>query len=182
VRVGHHAVHLAPGARLEPVQAGLQQADVAAKTVDDEALHPRLLARGKQFQGSDQVGEHTAAVDVGDQHHRHVGRLGKAHVGDVAVAQVDLGRAACPLHQHGVVGGAQPAPALHHGGHRGGLVGVVIARRQVRRGAPVDDDLGADVARGLEQHRVEVGVRHNASGQGLQRLGTTDLATVGGDR
>ena len=38
------------------------------------------------------MGEDAAAVDVGDQDHRAVDGLGEAHVGDVAVAQVDLGR------------------------------------------------------------------------------------------
>ena len=41
--------------------------------------------------------------------HRHVGRLGEAHVGDVAVAQVDLGRAAGALDQHEVGLGATGA-------------------------------------------------------------------------
>ena len=38
--------------------------------------------------------EHAAAVDVGDEEHRAVGGRGETHVGDVTVAQVNLGRAA----------------------------------------------------------------------------------------
>jgi hypothetical protein len=37
-------------------------------------------------------------VDVADQHHRHLGGARKAHVGDVAGAQVDLGGRAGTLH------------------------------------------------------------------------------------
>ncbi|MNV95784.1 hypothetical protein D3C71_1907190 [compost metagenome] len=46
----------------------------------------------------------------------------------------------------------------------------------------MDDHLGTGVAVGLEQHRVHVGVRCQPAGLGLYRLGTADLATVGGYR
>jgi hypothetical protein len=46
----------------------------------------------------------------------------------------------------------------------------------------VDDDLGADVGGGLEQHRVHVGVGRQAGGDGLQGLGAADLAAIDGDR
>jgi hypothetical protein len=45
----------------------------------------------------------------------------------------------------------------------------------------MDDDLGAGVARWLEQHRVHVGVRLDTGGDGLQRLGAADLATIARD-
>jgi hypothetical protein len=35
--------------------------------------------------------EHPAAVDVGHQHDRTVDRFGETHVGDITVAQIDLG-------------------------------------------------------------------------------------------
>ena len=47
--------------------------------------------------------------------------------------------------------------------------------------AALDDDLGAGVALGLEEHRVHVDGRGDAGGAGLQRLGAADLAAVGGD-
>jgi hypothetical protein len=51
---------------------------------------------------ADEAGDHAAAVDIPDQHHRHVGRAGKAHIGDVAGAQVDLAGAAGAFDQHDV--------------------------------------------------------------------------------
>ena len=39
--------------------------------------------------------DHAAPVDVADQHHRHVGGAGEAHIGDVVGAQIDL-RRRCP--------------------------------------------------------------------------------------
>ena len=79
---------------------------IAAELVDDVAAQPRPLARLQHRPGADQAGDHAAAVDVADQHDRHVGGLGEAHVGDVAGAQVDLGRAAGALDQHQVAASA----------------------------------------------------------------------------
>ena len=45
--------------------------------------------------GADQLGDDAAALDIADQRHRNIGRLGKAHIGDVAVAQVDFRRTSC---------------------------------------------------------------------------------------
>ncbi len=65
--------------------------------------------------------DHAAAVDIADQHHGHVGGPGEAHIGDVAGAQVDLGRAAGPLDQHEVGVGLETAEALDHGAHQRGF-------------------------------------------------------------
>jgi hypothetical protein len=161
---------------------GFEQADVAAEAVDDEARDPRLFACRKQVQGADEMGEDAAAVDVGDQDHRHVGRFGEAHVGDVAVAQVDLGRAAGTFDQDAVELRRESCPAFHHRAHRDALVFVVVAGIQGIHRPAVDDHLGALVGGGLEQHRVEVDARREAGRQRLQGLGATDLAAVGGDR
>ena len=124
------------------------------------------------------MGEDAAPVDVGHQDHRAVHFFGKAHVGDVAVTQVDFGGAAGAFHQHRLVGVGEAAVALQHGGHGPGFVVVIVPRRQVGHGAAVDDDLGADVGGGLEEHRVHVGVGLKAGGNGLQGLGPADLAPV----
>ncbi len=62
---------------------GIEQAGIAPELVDDVALEPRLLRRLEQAVGPDQGRDHAAPVDVADQHHRQVGRLGEAHIGDV---------------------------------------------------------------------------------------------------
>jgi hypothetical protein len=46
-------------------------------------------------------------------------------------------------------------------------------------GAAVCDDLRADVALRLQQHRIHVDARGDAAGARLQRLGAADLAAVG---
>lgn len=122
--------------------------------------------------------EHAAAIDVGDEHDRAVDALGKAHVRDVAFAQVDLGRAAGAFDDHRVVPGAQARIRLEHRIERDRLVVVIRARIEVHAGLAVNDYLRAAVARRLQQHRIEIRMRRDARGQRLQRLRAADLAAV----
>ncbi|MNE39750.1 hypothetical protein D3C80_1337170 [compost metagenome] len=180
--IGQHAQHRFAGTFFEPVQAGLEQGDVTAKTVDDKTFDPRLLARREQFQGADQMGENPATVDVGNQDHRAIHRLGKTHVGDVAGPQVDLGRRAGTFNHHHRIGCAQALVRGQHSLHGDDLVVVIGHGIHAGDRAAMDDYLGPGVAVGLEQHRVHVCVRRQAGCLGLNRLGSADLATVGGHR
>ena len=127
------------------------------------------------------MGEDPATIDVGDQHHRAVHRLGEAHVGDVLGAQVDLGGGAGTLDEDHLVLLGQAMEGVQHRHPGLGLVALVVAGVHGGDGATLDDDLGAGVRIGLEQHRIHVGVGLEAAGQGLGRLGAADLATVDGD-
>ncbi|MEY9693184.1 hypothetical protein ABH976_004330 [Bradyrhizobium ottawaense] len=49
---------------------------------------------------ADELGDDAAAVDVADQHDRHVGLARKTHIGDVGLTQIHLGRTAGAFHQH----------------------------------------------------------------------------------
>ncbi len=64
--------------------------------------------------GPDQLGDDPAALDVADQHDRHPGRLGKAHIGDVARAQIDLGRAAGALDEDEIGRRGEPGKGGEH--------------------------------------------------------------------
>ena len=182
VQVGQHAEHRLAGLRLQPVQARLEQGDVAAEAVDDEADDAIALRFGEAGQGADDVGEHAAAVDVRHQHHRAVHAFRETHVGDVPVAQVDFGRAARALDHHRLVLRQQARMRFQHRRHRYGLVLVVVARVHLRAYAAMDDDLGAGVARRLEQYRIHVGMRLDAGRDRLQGLSAADLAAVTRDR
>ena len=122
--------------------------------------------------------EHAAAVDVRDQQHRAVRCLGEAHVGDIALAQVDLGGRARAFHDDGLILRRQSAVRSEHRVARRLLVGVVLQRFHVADGAAVDDDLRAGVAVGLEQHRIHVGVRREPRRLRLHCLRAPDLAAV----
>ena len=128
------------------------------------------------------MGEDAAPVDVGNQNHRAIDGLGKAHVGDVAGAQVDFGRRAGAFDQYRVVSRGQPPPRLQHRLHRTRLVFLVIAGIEVGGDPAVDHHLRLLVGSRLQQHRIEVGMRLQAAGQRLQRLRPADLAAVDGDR
>ncbi|MNJ28971.1 hypothetical protein D3C77_235270 [compost metagenome] len=124
------------------------------------------------------MGEHPAAINVGNQDHRAVHRFGKAHVGNIAGTQVDLRWRAGAFDHYHRVPGTQALMRRQHRLHGDDL--VVVVRHRVHAGdrAAMDDDLSAGVAIGLEQHRVHVGVRRQPSGLSLNRLGPADLAAV----
>ena len=124
--------------------------------------------------------EHAAAVDVGDNHHRAVHRLGKTHVGDVVVAQVDLRGRARALDHDGVVALAQTPKRLEHRMPRDRFVTVIRARVEIGRDLALNDDLRAGIGVWLQQHRVHVAHGVEPAGLRLHRLGAADFAAVGG--
>jgi hypothetical protein len=69
---------------LEEVEAGVEQADVAAELVDHEAADEGPLGRREELHVTDQRREHAAPVDVADQQHRaNLGVKRDLHVDDV---------------------------------------------------------------------------------------------------
>ncbi len=93
-KIWNYAEYRFAGFALQPLHAGLQQTNVAAKAIDHETAHALPLGRRQAFERTEEMREHAAAVDVGHQDHRAIDRFGKTHVGDVALAQVDFRRAA----------------------------------------------------------------------------------------
>ena len=91
------------------------------------------------------MGEHAATVDIGDQDHRAVDGFRKTHVGDIARAQIDFGRAARAFDDHGLVLLAQPGIRFQHRTHGDGLVLLVVARIHLGAYLAVDDHLRARV-------------------------------------
>ena len=75
-----------PGALDDRLDAAVEQRDIAAELIDDEALAPVSLVRIQQLPGSDDAGDDPAAVDIAEQDHRHIGGQGEAHIGDVGFA------------------------------------------------------------------------------------------------
>jgi len=119
--------------------------------------------------------ENATAIDVGNQDHRaidgfgktHVGDVPVAHVGDVPVAQIDLGRAAGTFDEQALVLSTEALPRFKYRLHGAWLIGVVVARIEVKQCLAVDDHLRALVGRRFEQHRIEVGVRRQAGSECL---------------
>ena len=93
-QIGH------PGPCLDDPMGIIEQSRITPELVDQIAFQTLALAWLQQQVGAHEGRDHPATLDVADQHHRQIGGLGKAHVGDVARPQIDLGRTPRPLDQH----------------------------------------------------------------------------------
>ncbi len=169
-------------APLDVLHAVGKERGIATKAVDDEAHDHRRIGRIDHRLRADDAGDHAAAVDVAQQHDRHVGSTREAHVRNIRFTQVDLRRRARTLDQHEVGLGAKLAETLQHRAEQLGLHRLVVARLGVADDLALHDDLGADLALGFQQHRVHVDAGRHPRGARLQRLGATDLAAVGRHR
>ena len=98
------------------------------------------------------------------------------------VAQIDLGSAARALDQHQIGLGLQACETVEDRRQQPRLHRLEIPRRRVADGLAQHDDLRADIALRLQQHRVHVHRGGDPAGPRLQRLRPADLAAVGGHR
>ena len=168
------------GALLEPGRAGRQQRCVAAEAVEQEARQQVALRVGQAVPRAQQVRERPAAVDVAAEQHGSRDLERDRHVDDVAVAQVDLRRAARALDHDDVVVVEQAVEGVAHDGPE---LRAALAPGQLRDGEvgrAQHDDLRARVGLGLDQHRVHAGLRRDARGCRLHDLRAAELAAVVG--
>ena len=70
--------------------AGCEQREVAAELVHHESADQRRVRAVDHGFGADQTRDHSAAVDIADQYDCRFGCAGKAHIGNVARAQIHL--------------------------------------------------------------------------------------------
>ena len=131
--------------------------------------------------GADQAGDHPAAVDVADHHHWHVRRAGKAHIGDVGFAKIDLRRAARALDQDEFRVVLNGLKAFKHIWQQLRLQILHLARRRLAEHLALHDHLRADLALGFQQHRVHMHRGLDRGGERLQRLRSADLAAIFGN-
>ncbi len=182
VQVRQDAEHGLAGLAFEPVEPGLQQRDIAAKTIDHETGHARAFARREQGQRADQMREHARRGRCGDQVTGQSTVFGIAQVGDVAIAQIDLGRTA---------GAFDDQP------HRTAPAGVRARRARPRRRCACSrdnrerpccrsNDRARDLRAGVAVRFSSTGLKsvcgRQPTGLRLHRLCATDLAAIDGDR
>ena len=115
IEPGDHAGQRLAALTRQPVKRILQQLRRTAKTIDQQRLHTCPLGRRKDIQRTLQCREHTAAMNIANQPDRQIGRLGKAHIGDVACTQIRLRRRTRPLNDHHVICRPQPRKGFEHG-------------------------------------------------------------------
>ena len=184
-RVGkeRHQAERLPSRQLRDARHAVgEQRRIAAELVDDEAADQRRILGRDHRLGADEAGDDAAAIDIADQHHRHVGGARKAHIGDVVGAQIDLGGAAGAFDQHDVGLGLQAGEAVEHERQQLGLHFLIGRGLGAAVNAALHHDLRADLALRLQQHRIHVHARRRARRARLQRLSAADLAAVGRHR
>ena len=96
--------------------------------------------------------------------------------------QIDFGRAAGALDEDEVGLALQPGETVQHLRHQRRLDRLVFGGARRAEHLALHDDLRADLALRLQQHRVHVDARRHPRGARLQRLRPADLAAVGGHR
>ncbi len=160
----------------------VEEPHVAAELVDDDALDKPSVFRRLQGDAAIYRGEDAPSVDVAHQQHVGPGMAGHRQVYEVAVAQVDFGHAARPLHHDRVVAQGQTVEGIAHLLPEVSLlsppspkkvIGIAVADR-----ASVKHYLARVVALWLQQQGVHVGAAGNAGGLGLHSLGAPYLQPV----
>ena len=176
--IGHHAKPRPTAARRDQLIPIVKETRIAAKFIDEKAPNHRCILRIKHQLGPEDLRNHPAPVNVPHQHHRHIRRAGKAHIGNIPRPQIDLGRAAGSLDNHQINFSLQPPETLQHRNHQLRFQLRIIARLHRGDPPPLHHHLRAHFALRLQQNRVHIGMRQPPRGQSLQRLRTPDLAAV----
>ena len=102
----HNAQHRHAGQVFYLLNTRVKQRNIATKFIDDDPFHPRPLAIVQKRQRAVDGGKDAASVNVRHEEHRALRHFGHPHVDDIAIAQVNLRRAARAFqHQHVILPG-----------------------------------------------------------------------------
>lgn len=162
-------------------QSIVEEAGVAAEFVDTEGFDVGCILLRQNGLSADDLRDDAAAVDVAAKDNGHASGIREAHIGDVARAQIDFGRAAGTLDDDEIGSGCEAVEAFEDGAHEFGFGFGVVAGTQGVPAFALHDDLRAGVCLWFEQNGVHVGVRFAPRGEGLERLGTADFAAIARD-
>ena len=80
---GDHADHGNAAFFFQHPYARIQDRLVSTEFVDDQSLYHGSLIRLQKLSGTDQLGKHSAPVDISGQKDRRAGHLCHSHVHDV---------------------------------------------------------------------------------------------------
>ena len=81
------------GSCLDQLHTILEQATIPAKLVDDDSNHACTLLHSDQIQRTDHLRKHAASIDIRNQNHTGICRLGHRPVGQVPIPQIQFGGA-----------------------------------------------------------------------------------------
>ena len=155
-----------------------EQCGIAAELVDQEPLDQRAVGGLEDGVGADEAGDDAAAVDVTHHHHRHIRGDGKPHIGDVAGAKIDLGRASRTLDDDQIDIAPDDLETVQNTGQQIGLVGAVFAGPHAAEPLALDDNLRSRLAFRLQQDRIHMDRCWGAAAACLHRLRAAYLAAI----
>ena len=180
--IGNHTDYGQSGQLFQQLASLGKQGDVAPELVDDDPLHLLTLFRCEEGDRAIHRTEHATPVDVGHQVGSCIHGHSHAHVGDVAVAQVEFGDAAGPFEHNRTVTRLQPVEGclcLDEQFLFLQLLPEVVLCGQIAYGLSVEHDLRVFVASRFQEHGVHVGMRRNTASLGLYHLCPSHLASIG---
>ena len=142
----HHAERRPAGKPQDRRKAFVEEANVAAELVDQKRPNEAAVRLVEDRSGADEAGDDAAPVDIADEDHRHAGGPGEAHIGDVAVAQIGLRRAAGALDHDEVRLAPSRRKLSSTKGRRSARALPERGRFELSETLALDDDLRAAIA------------------------------------
>ena len=151
---GQHPKTRHSGATSDLLQTGSENGLITAEFVDDVPGQQGTVRVVEQRPGAEEAGEHSAAVNVPDEHHRQALLPCQSHVRVVTGTQVDLGRGARTLADDHVVCGGELVVGGPCGFREVTSSGGVLSRFQHASRRATQHDEGATIGARFEQHRI----------------------------
>src|SRR6476661_3029989 len=97
------------------------------EVIDQESLDAPGVMRLQHCLRADKRGNDAAAMDIANEDDRHIRRLGKAHIGEIAITQIYFGRTAGALDDDEVGLLSEAAEAVENGRHIPGAPAEEVA-------------------------------------------------------
>ena len=146
---------------IQLLQSRIQDGFIPAEFIDHKSFYPGPFFFLQKPDGSQQLGKHTAPVNISHQKYWRVHKSRKAHVDDIVFLQIDFRRASRPLNNYDVIPAVKLPISLHNRRNQAFFHPEVIPRFPVSEHFAVYNYLGAHVAVWLQQNGIHPDIRLN---------------------
>ena len=181
VGIGDDPRHRNAAQPLQDLDSRFQNGPVPSEFVDNGALDPGTLVFLQQGHSSIELGKDPAPVNIAHQQHRGIHQLGKPHVHNVVLLQIDLRRASGPFDDDNVIFRSQAVVGLQNGGDVFPFSAVVLHSTHISLNLTGDDDLASHIGGWLEQNGVHPHIRGDPGCLRLNHLGPAHLPPILGN-
>ena len=145
IKVRCNSHHRDPPALRKHIYTRIQDRLIPTELVDNQPFNHLFLILVKQHQGSQQLGENAASVNVPYQQYRGLSHLCHPHIDDIVFLQINLGRASRPLDHDNIIRFLQLAESLLNIRYQLLLIGKILSCAHVFLNLAIYDHLGAHV-------------------------------------